>query len=550
MGHSYCSWSIRISGTDATSYYAKSIEKEGRKIHQMELSAIVSPMPHKSACSHTQHARRSPRISCPSLPPRTSPYMETIERAARLKRLIDNVPRCLNPVGTCLTFEKDFRNYHSDFPRSDSEYHSDSNSEKSDQDPESHNEHYYGTHPRYPRMTEDERAEQQTIKDLQRAIVNLYSRPEHCMDRAGDFENYEITVNGESFDRMGDIKADDVERWYNLASNSGFGNVREQITQRDQNVRSSKEFTTEQFSVDEKFLDLITKIWYQKMGGRHVTAKPYKVIIYAPGDHFSWHKDTPEEKLCGTFLLSVFHSCSTTSGFELLESDDTCVKWDEFRHNYCGFYPDIPHRVDKTEFGYRVVLSFKIFDHDSYKGKPPKLMYHRDLFDEIAQCVKKIHSVGILLKHQYGYGAQDIYGCDLMLVQQLKAHALEVELNPVLIHFKGTAGDDVDYYADEDPEADAKVFYLHPCDLDRVSNILLGEAGEGYSENSEIQMLGSKSSKTTEHNDKLRFLDCLRDNKRGLWSSTIEDAAEKLGNYCRPFREDSVYVRYAAIVRS
>ena len=38
------------------------------------------------------------------------------------------------------------------------------------------------------------------------------------------------------------------------------------------------------------------------------------------------------------------------------------------------------------------------------------------------------------------------------------------------------------------------------------------------------------------------------DVRDGLWASEIEDAAERLGNECRPHMETSVYIRYAVIV--
>ena len=46
------------------------------------------------------------------------------------------------------------------------------------------------------------------------------------------------------------------------------------------------------------------------------------------------------------------------------------------------------------------------------------------------------------------------------------------------------------------------------------------------------------------------FIDGVRRNKSGLWISQIDEAAENLGNESRPHSEDSVYVRYAAVIKA
>ena len=57
--------------------------------------------------------------------------------------------------------------------------------------------------------------------------------------------------------------------------------------------------------------------------------------------------------------------------------------------------------------------------------------------DEIMTGIKKVKSIGILLKHHYGYNSKSIYGCDEILLKHLKNRGLNVELKPVLIHMSG-----------------------------------------------------------------------------------------------------------------
>src|SRR5271155_61657 len=90
-----------------------------------------------------------------------------------------------------------------------------------------------------------------------------------------------------------------------------------QETQHDARVRSSRELDTTQFEVGKGLLDAIAKRWEQNLIPKKVSVKPYKLLIYGAGDHFQYHKDTPEENLCGTFLISLFSNSEPRNVFEL-----------------------------------------------------------------------------------------------------------------------------------------------------------------------------------------------------------------------------------------
>jgi hypothetical protein len=73
------------------------------------------------------------------------------------------------------------------------------------------------------------------------------------------------------------------------------------------------------------------------------------------------HNDTPEEKFCGTFLVSLFQEWAPVNVFEI-NQDGKIVSWDLPWKSWCGFYPsDTPRRVKRTESSYRAILRFKIF---------------------------------------------------------------------------------------------------------------------------------------------------------------------------------------------
>ena len=67
------------------------------------------------------------------------------------------------------------------------------------------------------------------IKGIQKNISRLYSMREYVCSYDGLNEDG-LTIQGTTFTKMGDIEREDVERWYNAAKNSGFGNVSAQET--------------------------------------------------------------------------------------------------------------------------------------------------------------------------------------------------------------------------------------------------------------------------------------------------------------------------------
>jgi 2OG-Fe(II) oxygenase superfamily len=168
------------------------------------------------------------------------------------------------------------------------------------------------------------------------------------------------------------------------------------------------------------------------MNPKQVDIKPYKLVIYGPGDHFTWHKDTPEKGLCGTLLVCLFDNCD--GAFEMTPNmTGRTQKWDT-KKNCCAFYPDTPHRVTKIKTGYRVVLTFKVFQKGRSTDYRTKFTQStKESVDKIIGTVRELGSVGILLKHQYGYNSKSIYGHDLTLLQSCKEAGLKLNLKPVLV---------------------------------------------------------------------------------------------------------------------
>ena len=424
----------------------------------------------------------------------------TAAKAVELKELIDNAPSYLPPIGRCISLEKDFMDevilIHQDYPD-----------------------------------REDGDEETSPVERIQNKLIRLYETKAYHMDDHG-FERSEITVLGKKFE-CNKISLKHVKNWYTTALHSGFGNVKEQETQHNDQVRSSRELDATQFEVGQRTLDAIAEMWAQKFIPDSVTV-PYKLVIYGPGDHFEFHKDTPEESLCGTFLVSLYQYCKPYDMFELCQDGKIDI-WEHptssGRNGWCAFYPDTPHRVKALESGYRAILSFKIFGKDV---KAPsdwsKTSLTNVMSNDIAEAVEKLNApLGIILKHHYGFDSKTIYGCDRVLLDALKTKELSVELKPVLIHLDGVG---VDEY--NEGSVETQVYCLADASLDIVRRKLSGDSVE--LEEDESQCLSFIGGERGTRED-------------GLWKQSVAQESEYTGNESNPYSEQTVYVRYAAIVK-
>jgi len=338
---------------------------------------------------------------------------------------------------------------------------------------------------------------------------------------------------------LSDIELEHIQKWNAVAQDSGFGNVAKQETQHDTKVRSSHELDVSQFNVSEKLIKAVAKVWSKNFLPRSVTVKPYKILFYGPGDHFQFHQDTPEENLCGTFLISLYQDCEPSRTFEIHQRGQPSKFWSSYGNGWCAFYPDIPHRVNTLTSGYRAILSFKIFAQEQVET--PFTWSSDEIrkieLETLAEELQKLPGpVGLLLNHHYGYDSNSIYGCDKLLLDALRNRGFQVELKPILIHFSGQGPYPSPYGHDEydydDAYAKSRVYSITDDALDFVRERLSG------------------ATKSVEYNgEEIIFLDGESHGANGVWTDEEMQAIEYTGNESQPHSKESVYVRYAAIVR-
>ena len=428
----------------------------------------------------------------------------TVAKAVQLKNLIDQARHHLPTIGRCVSLELNFRR---SFGEEDEEAY---------------------RRKKNTRVTKDKK-----LENLQDQLVSIYRTQGFKMKEYG-FEQAKISVLGKDFAAMENILLEDVQKWYSTGTFSGFGNVQKQQTEYNAEVRSSHELDPSQFSVSQELLDDIALKWGKDFAPQSVTVQPYKLVIYGPGDHFILHKDTPEAHLCGTFLITLFQSCSPGDAFEIHQNGDSSG-WDSDAQNgWCAFYPDIVHSITPLESGFRAILSFKVFTKEA-KAQEEWTMDDA-LISRVQNVADQIRNlkrpVGILLKHHYGYKSKSLYGCDKRVLDGLKQKGLQVEMKPVLVHFEGTGPSLVEYADKNVQSVSSDVYSLTEEALDFVRKRLEGEKVKRYRE-------ATKN---------LVFLDGHDPESESPWHHEFEEEIEYVGNGCQSHSENSVYVRYAAIV--
>ncbi|KAH9888826.1 hypothetical protein C8Q73DRAFT_167520 [Cubamyces lactineus] len=205
-----------------------------------------------------------------------------------------------------------------------------------------------------------------------------------------------------------------LQKWFDNAVVSGYGDVQEQVTKIDEGVRAAREISSSQFEVEPELLRRIEELWCEHfVPSSHVRAEPYKIHLYGKNGHFKLHRDTPEHGLVGTFLLGL--GDTTCGGGLVVEGKDLSAHPGE----WCAFYPDVPHKVTRIWDGHRAVIAFKIFRTPSSTGETDKT---RQVRAQVLEAVKKLEApYGILLEHKYGLGTEQFSGFDAIVAECVRS---------------------------------------------------------------------------------------------------------------------------------
>ncbi|KAI0741957.1 hypothetical protein C8Q80DRAFT_1197171 [Daedaleopsis nitida] len=230
-----------------------------------------------------------------------------------------------------------------------------------------------------------------------------------------------------------------LKSWYDNARVSGYGDVQEQVTKVNDQVRHAREIPASEFSVEPELLDRIAGLWDKHFYPNHgVRVQPYKIHLYGPGGHFDVHRDTPQKDLVGTFLLGLGDTCHgglVVDGKEMPAHEG----------HWCAFYPDIPHRVSKIYCGYRAVIAFKLF-HASAADRSESTT-SSEVRQQTMDLVRQLQvPFGIMLERKYCLGTTELSGFDALLYESLRSLGdVNIQHLPVVVTSSAEWGQDDEY---------------------------------------------------------------------------------------------------------
>lgn len=271
----------------------------------------------------------------------------------------------------------------------------------------------------------------------------------------------------------------DAEAIKSVCCQAPFGHDDE--TGVDNTVRNTWEWDHTQYNLKNPhwgkfFQKILDDIGYE-LGIGKVAAKPYKMLLYGPGSLSKSHKDTEKETgMVGTLVIclpskhegsnvnvslgSEKHTLQTapTSAYDL-----TALAW----------YSDVPHEVEELTSGYRLVLTYKLFQIEGEQLSAEKIFSQSE---KLGSLLSKWH-LSTLSSGKLAYGLDHQYTQSSLSLKNLKGrdqavcHALHNLCSKAGLYVflarveRSTFGvyDDEDYggyYEDEDPNEEAPVTEL------------------------------------------------------------------------------------------
>jgi hypothetical protein len=322
------------------------------------------------------------------------------------------------------------------------------------------------------------------------------------------------------------VSADLLRRLYDAAAPATFGDMKTMETRVDPLVRSGREISSDGFSVSPALCDWVARTWASRFQPESVCVKPYKINLYAPGDRFTMHRDTPENNLVGTFLLALSGWGEPCAGGGLTVHDEVgCFRW-HGAGGWAAFVPYLPHEVEPVMSGARVTLAFKVFAADETKAAGQSQCDEallEEVANRIALCRNQRGQVGVLLKYAYSLNGTALCGADRLIYRALERLGT-VESVPVAVHIEAEANDENTYYW----RAIANVYALTDESLTKIAR------GTDETAETSAKALGD-----------IPFIPASRGH---VIYSNGRGSIERTGNYAEPANISTLYVHRALIV--
>lgn len=254
----------------------------------------------------------------------------------------------------------------------------------------------------------------------------------------------------------------DCEALYRDAKQSAFGDRDKTVT--DLKVRSSREYPASALTINpdhsnvwlQEWQDTVVSTATELFKQGTLTFAPQKLVIYAPGDFFTVHKDTiRSDTHVGTALLSLpvdggftggTFTLQTSTGTKLLTSSNFSSRGLEAY--FACFRTDVDHAVHPVESGYRVVLSFEVYGSDKRPqslAEPKMKAALEKIHSEVTEALKQVNQVVIFTEHEYSNKTatpEKLHGAERLVYDHLTGKGLKVRVTTIDMFHGGYEDDD------------------------------------------------------------------------------------------------------------
>lgn len=215
-----------------------------------------------------------------------------------------------------------------------------------------------------------------------------------------------------------------LKKLMTIAVPAAFGDVALSETRVDPTVRKGFDVaitsTKPGVVISDDNIQTLTKLFTTMTGIGSVTVVPYKVNIYQPGDFFTVHRDSPEDRLLATMIWQVAgNSRDMVIDGKPWEYGDVAV-----------FFTDVLHEV-KPVTKYRETISFKVYR----KGNVALNPHDTPEFQLLDQVIPK-YQHGVLLQSGYMVATADnpvLKGVDQLVYEYYQQRNRVVKFAPVVV---------------------------------------------------------------------------------------------------------------------
>ncbi|KAH8897397.1 hypothetical protein GQ53DRAFT_838018 [Thozetella sp. PMI_491] len=286
------------------------------------------------------------------------------------------------------------------------------------------------------------------------------------------YANPGLQIDGEKLIPL-PLTARDAEAIKSVCRRAPFGKGDETVV--DMSVRKTWELDHSQIKLANpawsQFFKELVKGAADKLGLGGVSAKPHKLLLYEEGSFFKRHKDSEKEKgMVGTLVVCLpskhdggdvhvsfgaqhqTFSTASASGFDI-----TALAW----------YSDVTHEVKELVSGYRLVLTYKLFqtpEAPGTGGSAASLLHQTQqlqvLFADWKANFDNQHMLVYSLDHQYtetSISLQNMKGRDKAVCRTLNDACSRQGIYLFFAQMTHRMQDDECYYEEPDGEADETV---------------------------------------------------------------------------------------------